>query len=203
LVCRPRFVLAVSTREPHKNLPRLLQATARLRIDDGFADTHLVLVGATFATGRSDDLSRALADLDLARVTRALGIVNDDDLPAVYAAADVLCFPSLYEGFGYPPLEALAVGTPVVTSRASCLPEVVGETAAELADPRDPDDIARALRRVLTDPDRQAEIISAGRERAARYRWDKHAAHALRAYRDAVAADQPAITSVSSASART
>ncbi len=180
-----RFVLAVSTREPHKNLPRLLDAFAQLR--QGDAHIRLVLAGATFATGRSDDVGQIISRLGLKDVTQSLGIVDDVDLPGVYAAASVFAFPSLYEGFGYPPLESMAVGTPVVTSRASCLPEVCGETAAELADPLDPADIARALVRVLTDEARQAEMTAAGPARAARYRWDEHARAVIAAYRDAAA----------------
>jgi len=181
-----RFVLAVSTREPHKNLPRLLEAVALVRKGD--PDLRLVLAGATFATGRSDPIEQTVARLGLGDVTQAMGIVDDADLPAVYASASVFCFPSLYEGFGYPPLEAMAVGTPVVTSRASCLPEVCGETAAELADPMDPADIARALSRVLTDDVRRTEMTLAGPARVARYRWNDHARAAIQAYRDAASA---------------
>jgi glycosyltransferase involved in cell wall biosynthesis len=200
----PRFALAVSTREPHKNLPRLLEAVATARQNGALADLQLVLAGATFATGTSDDLATRIARLGLETAVRPLGIVPDDDLPAVYAAAAVLCFPSLYEGFGYPPLEAMAVGTPVVAARASCLPEVVGP-AAELVDPLSPDDIARGLVRTLTDEARRAELVRAGRERAARYRWDDHARQVIAAYGDAAAAAAAAaaMTSGTSASART
>jgi glycosyltransferase involved in cell wall biosynthesis len=176
-----RFILAVSTREPHKNLPRLLEAVARARAVPGFGDLRFVLVGATFATGTSDDVASIIARLNLSDATQALGIVSDDDLSKVYAAASVLCFPSLYEGFGYPPLEAMAAGTPVVTSNVSCLPEVVGE-AAELVDPFDIDSIAAGLRRVLTSEVRRSELIALGRERAARYSWESHARQVVRAY---------------------
>ncbi len=178
-----RFVLAVSTREPHKNLPRLLEAVARAREIPGLGDLRLVLVGATFATGTSDDLASSIARLNLRDATQSLGIVSDDDLPAVYAAASVLCFPSLYEGFGYPPLEAMAVGTPVVTSNVSCLPEVVGE-AAELVNPFDVESIAAGLQHVLTSELRRGELVASGRERAARYSWERHARQVVQAYRE-------------------
>jgi len=179
-----RFVLAVSTREPHKNLPRLLEAVARVRQVPGLEDLCLVLVGATFATGTSDDLPSTIARLNLQDVTRSLGIVSDDDLPKVYAAASVLCFPSLYEGFGYPPLEAMAVGTPVVTSNVSCLPEVVGE-AAELVDPLDVEAVAAGLQQVLMSESRRNELVALGRERAARYSWESHARQVVQVYREA------------------
>jgi glycosyltransferase involved in cell wall biosynthesis len=191
-----RFVLAVSTREPHKNLPRLLDAFARLRQNRGMSDVGLVLAGATFATGTSDGVGARIARLGLENVARPLGVVPDEDLPAVYAAASVLAFPSLYEGFGYPPLEAMAVGTPVVTSDASCLPEVVGD-AARLVDPLDVGSVAAGLRDVLTDGDLRQILVERGRERAARYTWEAHARDLIRAYRDA------ASTPGSSDSART
>jgi glycosyltransferase involved in cell wall biosynthesis len=181
-----RFVLAVSTWEPHKNLPRLLQAVARLRSEDGMDDLRLALAGATFASGKSDALGDEIQRLGLARATQVLGIVPDALLPAVYASADVFCFPSLYEGFGYPPLEAMAVGTPVVTSQASCLPEVAGK-AAELVDPLSAEKIAAGLRRVLTDDARRRALVEAGRERAAQFRWERHAGEVIAAYQEAVA----------------
>lgn len=178
-----RFVLAVGTHEGHKNLPRLLIALSRLRETPGFADLHLVLAGATIARGKSDDLGTVIDNLGLGAVTRPLGVVPDEDLPAVYRAATVLAFPSLYEGFGYPPLEAMAVGTPVVTSGASCLPEIADD-AAEIVDPLDPASIADGLRRVLSDPARREELVRRGRERAAQFSWDRHAREVIAAYRE-------------------
>lgn len=183
-----RFALAVSTREPHKNLPRLLEAFARVRRETpALSDLALVLVGATFSTGTSDDIGRVVQHLGIADAVHAPGVVPDEDLPAVYAAASVLCFPSLYEGFGYPPLEAMAVGTPVVTSNVSCMPEVSGE-AAELADPLSKESIAEGIRRVLMDDGRRSELITLGHALAARYNWDRHALQLIAAYRDVAAA---------------
>lgn len=180
-----RFVLAVSTWEPHKNLPRLLAAMAQVRESGNLSDLRLVLAGATLRTGKSDNLKGVIERVGLREATQPLGVVPDEHLPALYAAAAALCFPSLYEGFGYPPLEAMAVGTPVVTSNLSCLPEVVGE-AAELVDPLSVGRIAGGIRRVLTDEARREELVQKGRHRAARYRWEDHARQVKQAYHDAL-----------------
>lgn len=181
-------VLAVSTWEPHKNVPRLVQAVALLRQSgQSGAAVRLALAGATFASGVSDPVRAEIERLGLTNAAVPLGIVPDDELPALYAQADMFCFPSLYEGFGYPPLEAMAAGTPVVTSQASCLPEIVGD-AAELVDPLDPAAIAAGLSRALAlQGDARTARIAAGRARAARYRWDDHARRVIAAYRDAAA----------------
>jgi glycosyltransferase involved in cell wall biosynthesis len=105
------------------------------------------------------------------------GFVPDDLLPAAYSAATVLAFPSLYEGFGLPILEAMACGTPVVASRSSCLPEVA-EGAAIMVDPDDAEDLAGALEQALCDPELRQQLIDKGRQRAAEYTWAR-AAHSL------------------------
>jgi glycosyltransferase involved in cell wall biosynthesis len=178
------YFLAVGTHEPHKNVPRLLEAFALLRRDA--PDLRLVLVGTPrFATGRSDDIDAVLARLNLGESVVRAGVLDDETLKAAYAGAVGLCFPSLYEGFGYPPLEAMALGVPAVTSRASCLPEVVGY-AAELVDPLSPESIAGGMKRVLNDPERRAELIKAGADRARRYAWSQHAREIRVAYADAL-----------------
>ena len=103
---------------------------------------------------------------------RFLGFLPDDLLAIVYRLASVFVFPSLYEGFGLPPLEAMASGTPVVTSNVSSLPEVTGE-AALLVDPSDPDAIAGAMRRVLTDPALAADLRAKGLARARKFSWER------------------------------
>jgi glycosyltransferase involved in cell wall biosynthesis len=113
--------------------------------------------------------------------------VPDDLLPALYSAAEVFAFPSLYEGFGLPILEAMACGTPVVASRASCLPEVA-EGAAVLIDPTNVDGLADALQRVLTDPTLRQGLTQRGRERAAQYTWRGAAERLLGVYQRVAAA---------------
>ena len=106
----------------------------------------------------------------------------DELLPAIYSAAEVLAFPSLYEGFGLPILEAMACGTPVVASRASCLPEVA-EGAALLIDPTNVDGLTVSLELALADPAVRAQLIEQGRERAGKYTWRRAAERLLDVYR--------------------
>jgi glycosyltransferase involved in cell wall biosynthesis len=111
-----------------------------------------------------------------------LGFVDDDDLAALYSLCTVFCYPSLYEGFGLPVLDAMARGIPCVVSTTSSLPEVAGE-AALLADPRSVGSIADAMHRVLTDQGLAARLGEAGRARAARYTWEDAARITLQVYR--------------------
>jgi glycosyltransferase involved in cell wall biosynthesis len=110
------------------------------------------------------------------------GYVDDADLPALYSAATVFVYPSLYEGFGLPPLEAMACGTPVISSDAASLPEVVGD-AALLVDPTDSTALAQALRAVLTQPSLQADLRGRGLDQAALFSWERCAAQTLAVYR--------------------
>lgn len=110
------------------------------------------------------------------------GYVADADLPALYSAATAFVYPSLYEGFGLPPLEAMACGTPVITSSVSSLPEVVGE-AAILVDPKDVGALASALQRILKDRQLREELSRRGRERAKLFTWDQTAEKTLEVYR--------------------
>ena len=134
-----QYVLSVGSLQPRKNLPRLLEAWRRLPVVDW--DLSLVLVGATGQTFRSVQLAGDAPNVEFA------GYVSDQDLAAVYTGAAMFVFPSLYEGFGLPVLEAMACGTPVVCSSATALPEVVGD-AGILVDPYDPDSIADGIRRM-------------------------------------------------------
>jgi len=178
----PGYLLCVGTLEPRKNLPGLLQAY-RLLLDAGATTAPLVLVG-----GKGwlyDEVFERVEGLCLNELVRFLHDVPDTDLPGLYNGADVLVTPSFYEGFGLPPLEAMACGTPVVVADRASLPEVVGE-AGLLVDPDDPDYIAQALARVLTDAGLQARMRELGLAQAARFTWERTARATLAVYREVV-----------------
>jgi glycosyltransferase involved in cell wall biosynthesis len=177
------FVLYVGTIEPRKNLARLLAAFDLLR-RDGFGALALVLVGSR---GWQDAaILTGIERLGLFSAVRLLGRAPIEDLVALYNLADALAFPSLYEGFGLPVIEAMACGTPVVTSPNGSLAEVAGD-AAELVDPSQVESIAAGLRRVLADPDRRAELRAAGLTQAARFSWEAAAAQTRQVYESVLA----------------
>jgi glycosyltransferase involved in cell wall biosynthesis len=175
-----RFILFVGTLEPRKNLRRLIAAFALLGSAD--ADVTLVIVGAS--GWLTSDLAPLVQAHGLSDRIVFTGYVPDDELPRWYQAATVFCYPSLYEGFGLPALEAMACGTPVVTSRTSSLPEVTGD-AALLIDPTDVRDLARALQSVLADEVRRNEMSEAGIARTRLFSWERTAAAILAVVRDA------------------
>lgn len=172
-----RYVLFVGSTHPRKNLARLLDAFARIRRD---VPHRLVLVGDP-GFGHAEVQER-IAKLGLADSVALPGYVPDEDLPALYRCADALAFPSCWEGFGLPVVEAFATGCPVLTSDVSCLPEVAGD-AAVLVDPTSSDSIADGLLRVLTDEGLRARLVAAGRERVKRFTWEKAAGEHLALYR--------------------
>jgi glycosyltransferase involved in cell wall biosynthesis len=168
---RRPYLLYVGTIEPRKNLTTLLRA-----YDEVLRATRhrpqLVLCG-----GRGwldDEVFRLVARLRLEEMVRFTGYVEDDDLPALYSAAEVFIYPSLYEGFGLPPLEAMACGAPVVTSNSSSLPEVVGQ-AGLMTPPRDTAALAQALVRLLDDEVLRQRLSRAGLEQASRFSWERAA----------------------------
>ena len=172
-----RVVLCVSAALVHKNLPRLLEAFAALGA--GAEDVRLVLVGHA---GRDLDVLRARADaLGVTDRVAFTGWITAADLEGLYALADCCAYPSLYEGFGMPVLEAMARGVPVVCADATSLPEVAGD-AALLFDPHDTAALATALRRVLDDPALADDLRALGRERAALFTWEACAAGVLGVY---------------------
>jgi glycosyltransferase involved in cell wall biosynthesis len=175
------FILAVGTLQPRKNYVRLIQAFAAIsNFPPPTSSLRLVLAG-----GKGWLFDAIFAEVErLGLRGRVLfpGFVADDDLPALYSAARVLAYPSLYEGFGLPILEAMACGTPVVTSTASCLPEVAGD-AALLVPPTDVDALAAALERAVADEGVRAELIAKGRERARRFSWEASARQLMDIYR--------------------
>ena len=171
------YVLGVGTLEPRKNLVRLIEAWAALpRTVRG--DHVLALVGPT---GWDVDATLAAAHARPDDV-RLLGFVSDEELAAMYAGATAFAYPSTYEGFGLPVLEAMAAGAPVVTSSVSSLPEVAGE-AAVLVDPYDVRAIRDALAAVLADPAQREALRARGRERAAAFSWERTARETRRVLR--------------------
>lgn len=153
-----KVIMYVGNLKPHKNLSRLLKAYSKL---EGREKTCLVLVGKAFD---SEDLTPEIEALNLEKDVIRTGIVVNEELVDFYNLADLFVFPSLYEGFGIPPLEAMACGTPVVCSNNSSLPEVVGDAALTF-DPYDEDAIRDAMLRVLGDSELSASLIAKGSER--------------------------------------
>jgi glycosyltransferase involved in cell wall biosynthesis len=172
-----RFVLFVGLLEPKKNLPRLLDALGRLHA--GGEKIPLVLAGAR--GWAVDDLDARVASSGLASSVRFLGPVSDEDLAALYSAADCFCFPSLYEGFGLPVLEAMACGTPVVASTRGALPELTAG-AALLVDPLDVGALAEAIRRLWNDGTLRLELRERGLTRAKAFSWQRAAQETLAVY---------------------
>jgi glycosyltransferase involved in cell wall biosynthesis len=174
-----RFILFVGTLEPRKNLVTLLQAYQRFRASN--RDYQLVLAG-----GKGwlyEPIFAAIEELGLQGDVIVPGFVPEDELPLWYSAADIFVYPSLYEGFGLPPLEAMACGTPVIVSNTSSLPEVVGE-AGLLVAPRDPDEWASALLGLTRDSDLRADMASRGLARAQEFSWARMARETIQVYRD-------------------
>jgi glycosyltransferase involved in cell wall biosynthesis len=173
------FILSVGTVQPRKNLKRLIQALHLLRHDHGLPH---ILVNAGRKGWLYDDIFATVQELQLERDVLFLEQVDDAALRALYTAASALAYPSLYEGFGIPPLEAMACGTPVVASNVSSIPEVVGD-AGLLVDPLDHGALAAALARVLTDRALAHELRRRGFERARQFTWERQARKLMALYR--------------------
>jgi glycosyltransferase involved in cell wall biosynthesis len=182
------YILFVGTLEPRKNLQGLLAAYRRL-LQDRADSPRLAIAGAP--GWMYEDVFRLVRTWGLTDRVSFLGHVPDADLPVLYSAAAAFAYPSLYEGFGLPPLEALACGAPVVCSNRPALPEVVGD-AALLVDPTNPNALASALGRLLDDATLRAELRARGLARAARFTWTRTAAETLRVYEEALTAAREA-----------
>lgn len=181
---RDDFILYAGNIKPHKNLERLIEAFCQLRRDTGFDNLKLLIIGDEIS--KYQVLRRSVHRHNLHKHVRFVGFLPDETLAVLYRLASLFVFPSLYEGFGLPPLEAMASGTPVVTSNVSSLPEVVGD-AAVLIDPYDTESIADGMRRALTDPALRADLTARGLERARAFSWDR-SVRQIRAIYDEVAA---------------
>ena len=174
------FILCVGSIEPRKNIARLLQAYARLT-SARQTGVQLVIAGGT--GWLNTDIYSTVRRLGLETQVHFIGYVEENDLPVVYSLAAVFVYPSLYEGFGLPVLEAMQCGVPVLTSNVSSLPEVAGD-AALLVTPTEVDDIAYGLKRLLEDADLRAELRARGYQRAREFSWERCARETLAVYKN-------------------
>jgi glycosyltransferase involved in cell wall biosynthesis len=174
-----RFIMALSVRRPHKNLAALVEAYGKIA---GRVPHDLVLVGETH--GRYEDgVPAAIVRLGLRERVHELGWVPDSDTPALYSLAEIFAMPSLLEGFGLPPLEAMSCGTAVAASNTSSLPEVVADCGL-LFDPRDVSDIADTLQRLATDDSLRRDLAARGLVRSSEFTWERTASVVLGALRE-------------------
>jgi glycosyltransferase involved in cell wall biosynthesis len=178
------FVLYAGNVKPHKNVDRLIEAFALLR-RQGFDEVRLLIIGDDVS--KYKNLRRLVHRFQLHQEVRFLGFVPNATLAVLYRLASVFVFPSLYEGFGLPPLEAMALGAPVITSNVSSLPEVVGD-AALLIDPRDAGSIAAAMARVLGDSALRDDLVRRGHERVRAFSWERSVARVREVYKEVGAA---------------
>jgi glycosyltransferase involved in cell wall biosynthesis len=180
------FLLYAGNIRSHKNVPRLVEAFAVVRGQLAghpvYKDLRLVIIGDTIS--QYPAVRQTVIKSRVEHLVRFLGFVPLETLRCFYESAAAFVFPSRYEGFGLPPLEAMACGTPVVTSNVSSLPEVAGD-AAVLVNPENVFDIARGIKEVLLDETLRAELIRRGRAQAAKFSWEKAARQVLEIYHEA------------------
>ena len=185
---RDPYALYVGNIKPHKNLERLIEAFDRLRREPGFDTLKLIIIGDQIS--KYQGLRRAVHEHKLHKSVRFFGFVPLDTLAVLYRLAGVFVFPSLYEGFGLPPLEAMASGVPVVTSNVSSLPEVVGD-AAILVDPYDPASIADGMRAALTDGELRERLRERGLARSREFSWERSVECVRQVYEEVMQQAQP------------
>ncbi len=185
------FLLYAGNVRPQKNVPRLVEAFAVLRGELAdhpiYNDLRLIIIGDEI----SNTVRQMVARTRMEQAVRFLGFVPINTLRIFYKAAAAFVFPSLYEGFGLPPLEAMACGTPVITSNVSSLPEVVGD-AAIIVNPENVFDIARGVREALLDVDLRQRCVLHGIQQVRRFSWRRTAEQVLEVYREVAAAGRTA-----------
>lgn len=175
------YILYVGTFDPKKNIPRLIEAFARLKKEKGIP--HQLVIGGKRTWG-DDKVFQAVNELGLEDEIVSTSYVPQEDLPLLMNGADVFVFPSLHEGFGIPPLEAMACGTPVITSNVTSLPEVVGD-AGMLVNPYSVDEIAEAIYKVVSDRELREGMRRKGLERAKLFSWERAARETLQILEEA------------------
>ena len=177
------YLLFLGGEKPHKNVRNVLRGFAEARRERALP--HALVLAGPMPKNRSR-VEALIAALDLSSRVFRPGIVPEEDLPGLFAGADAVLYPTLYEGFGLPVVEAMACGVPVLTSSTSALQEIAGGYAA-LVDPMDVDAIARGISDLATNPTRRAELIELGKRRAADFSWDRAAQQTLRVYAETLA----------------
>lgn len=180
------YILFVSAEEPRKNFGTLLEAFAILRKDKGFESLKLIKAGHARGQKHRRTTLEAIDRLGLHDHVVFTGFLQEEELARYYSNAGCFALPSLYEGFGFPPLEAMACGCPVITSNTSSLPEVVGD-AGILIDPYDAEGLAKHLKLVLTDSKLRDEMIEKGLVQAKKFTWEKTAEQTLEVYKKVAA----------------
>jgi glycosyltransferase involved in cell wall biosynthesis len=174
-----QFILSVGGLHPIKNIPRLLKAFHLARKDG--LEHKLVIVGGV--VDKTEDIFQTIKDLGLEETVNFTGTIPHNDLVAFYNAADLFIYPCLYAGFGFPPLEAMSCGTPVITSRTSSLPEVTGD-AAVLINPYDTKEIAKAIIGVLSNKEMMETLIKKGLKRTKMFNWEKTTHETIKVYNE-------------------
>jgi glycosyltransferase involved in cell wall biosynthesis len=175
------FILYVGVLQPRKNIPTLIKAYYKLK-KEGIKHKLVIAGGKGWQYKK---IFETVEKLNLQKDVIFIGHIPDDDIPKLYNAADLFAFPSIYEGFGLPPLEAMACETPVVTSNSSSLPEVVGD-AGIMVNPYDVDGLSKAMYEVLTNEGLRADMVKKGLERAKMFSWEKCAKEVLEVYEEAI-----------------
>lgn len=176
------YIFCVGTIQPRKNYSRVIKALKILR--DKHYELDFVIAGGK--GWLEDEMYKTIAETGLENHVHLVGFVDDEDLAALYSGAECVAFPSLYEGFGFPVLEGMACGTPVVTSNISSLPEVAGN-AALLVDPYDVEAIVDAIQRILDDSELRKTLIERGMQQAAKFTWENSAKQLCQIYNDVLA----------------
>ncbi len=174
------YILSLCTLEPRKNLSFLIQCFSEIIADNTGLELNLVLVGVN-GWKNNEIFKAAQKNPDLNKRIIFTGYVPDEDLSAIYSGATAFVYPSLYEGFGLPPLEAMQCGTPVITSNTSSLPEVVGD-AGIMIDPKQEDELCHALLKVINDSQLRTTLSQKGIERAKQFSWSKCAEQTVKVY---------------------
>ena len=173
------YILTVGNLQPRKNLPRLIEAFKRMKAGSEFGAYRLVIVGKK--AWMYDDILKLADDKEIILTD----YVKDSDLARLYNAAELFVYPSFFEGFGLPPLEAMACGTPVAVANATSLPEVVGDAGAYF-DPLDVNSIQGAMEALLSNPSRRKELTDRGMRQVQRFSWDESACSVIEGYRKTV-----------------